>query len=221
VLFQAAGFAVLAAISPTALLVAAMYLGSDNPRLTALLYLAGAVLMSAVMAIVVWLVLQAGDFKLPSHHVVRYELRLLLGLLILAAGLVVRRRRPKPPDPDKPKQGFVSRMVASPAPLSAFAAGIVIFAPSVTFIAAVQVVATAPSSVELDIAALALIVVINVLFVWLPYICYLFAPDPTTRRLKVFNAWLRAKGHVLLVAALLAAGALLTLNGVLGMVGVV
>ena len=220
-LVQAAGFALLAAISPTALLVAAVYLGSDNPRLTALLYLAGAVLMSAVMATAAWLVLQAGDFKLPSHHAVRYELRLVLGILILAAGLLIRRRRPKPPDPDKPQQGFISRMVASPAPLSAFAAGIVIFAPSVTFIAAVQVVATAPSSVGLDIAALALIVVINVLFVWLPYVCYLFAPEATARRLKVFNAWLRAKGQLLLAAALLVAGALLTLNGVLGLAGVV
>ena len=36
-LVQAGGFALLAAISPTALLVAAVYLGSDNPRLTALL----------------------------------------------------------------------------------------------------------------------------------------------------------------------------------------
>ena len=39
-LAQAAGFALLAAISPTALLLMAVYLGSDSPRTTALMYLA-------------------------------------------------------------------------------------------------------------------------------------------------------------------------------------
>jgi hypothetical protein len=48
-LLQAAGFAVLAALSPTALLITAIYLGSARPRTTALCYLAGAVLISTVM----------------------------------------------------------------------------------------------------------------------------------------------------------------------------
>jgi hypothetical protein len=46
-LLQAAGFAVLAALSPTALLITAIYLGSARPRTTALilaLLVAGAVL---------------------------------------------------------------------------------------------------------------------------------------------------------------------------------
>ncbi len=220
-LAQAAGFALLAALSPTALLVAAVYLGSANPRRTALIYLAGAVVMSTVMAIVVLLVLRAGHFELPSHHRTRYGLRLALGLAILLGGLVVVRRKPKQPDPDKPGQGLVSRMVASPAPLSAFAAGIVIFAPSLTFVAAVQVVATARTSVPFEVLTLALIVVINVMFVWLPLVCYLFAPEPTTRHLKRFNAWLRAHGYQLLAGGLLAAGLLLALDGALGLTGVV
>jgi hypothetical protein len=66
---QAAGFAVLAALSPTALLVMAVFLGSANPRTT-----------------------------------------------------------------------------ARPRPATAFAVGLILFVPSATFIAAVQVVATAGSS---------------------------------------------------------------------------
>jgi hypothetical protein len=220
-LVQAVGFALLAALSPTALLVAAVYLGSANPRRTALLYLAGALVMSGSMAVVVLLVLRAGHFELPSHHQTRYGLRLALGLLILAIGLVVQRRKPKPPDPDNPKQGFVSRLVASPAPLAAFASGIVIFSPSVTFIAAVQVIATARTSVAVDVFALALIVVINVMFVWLPFVGYLFRPDATTRRLTSFNTWLRANGHLLLAGGMIVAGLLLTLDGTLGLTGVV
>jgi Sap, sulfolipid-1-addressing protein len=220
-LAQAAGFAVLAGLSPTALLVAAVFLGSDSPRRVALLYLAGAVVMSTTMAVVAMVVLRAGHFQLPSHHQTRYGLRLGLGLLSLLIAAVVIRRPPKPPDPDKPGQGFISRMVASPAPFSAFAAGVVIFSPSVTFIAAVQVVATAQTTVAFDVGALALIVVIDVMLVWLPFVCYLFAPGATTRRLKTFNAWLRAHGHLLLAGALVVAGVVLTFDGVLGLTGAV
>jgi hypothetical protein len=58
VLAEATGLAILAALSPTALLLAAIYLGSDRPRLTASLYLAGAVLMSVVTAVPVLAVLR-------------------------------------------------------------------------------------------------------------------------------------------------------------------
>ena len=55
-LLQPAGFAVLAAaLSPTALLITAIYLESARPRTTASCYLAGAVLISTVMGIAVLL----------------------------------------------------------------------------------------------------------------------------------------------------------------------
>jgi hypothetical protein len=93
-LLQAAGFAVLAALSPTALLITAIYLGSARPRTTALCYLAGAVLISTVMGIAV-LLLRYGHFQLPGHRTPRYGLRLGLGLLILATIAVVARRKPR------------------------------------------------------------------------------------------------------------------------------
>lgn len=49
-LADAVGLALLAALSPTVLLIAAVYLGSARPRLTASCYLAGAVMMSIVTA---------------------------------------------------------------------------------------------------------------------------------------------------------------------------
>ncbi|HEX4258512.1 MAG TPA: hypothetical protein VH089_25720, partial [Streptosporangiaceae bacterium] len=65
---QAIGFAFLAALSPTALLVAAVYLGSARPRLTSLLYLAGAVTMSALMAVVVLVLLRSTGLSHPRQH---------------------------------------------------------------------------------------------------------------------------------------------------------
>ena len=235
-LLQAAGFAVLAALSPTALLISAIYLGSARPRTTALCYLTGAVLISAVMGVAVLLLLRYGQFQFPGHRTPRYGLRLGLGLLILASIAVAARRKPRllglsgPPNPGPPGQpgqpgqgqgkgkGIVSRLVASPAPVTAFVAGVLVFMPALTFIAAIQVIATARAGFPLSTLGLLIVVVINVAFVWLPFLAYLAAPDLTTRTLTAFNAWLRAHGRILLMLALLVAGAILAVDGLLGLI---
>jgi MFS family permease len=216
-IWQAAGLALLAALSPTALLIAAIYLGSARPKLAGLFYLAGAVLMTILMAIVVLVVLHSVGLNHPREREPRYGLRLGLGVIAFVAGLVVAARKPKQPDPDKPKQGMMSKLVANPAPAMAFVVGLLVFTPGVTFIAAMQVIATARASIEQIVTAAALVVIINVMLVWLPIVLYLVAPDVTSRRLTAFNTWLRTHGHLLLTVGLLAAGAILIINGALGL----
>lgn len=215
---QAAGLAVLAALSPTALLVAVVYLGAARPRQTLIFYLIGALLMSAAMAAVVLVLLRSGGFSLPHHRTPRYGLRLGLGLLLVLVGLILVRRKPKPPDPDKPQKGLTARLIANPAPYTAFLAGILIFAPGVTFIAAIQVVATSKASLDATITALAVIVVINVALVWLPLLAFLAAPGPTTRWLVSFNTWLRQHGRLILALAMIAAGLIVAINGLIGVI---
>jgi hypothetical protein len=219
-LIEAAGLAVLAAISPTALLLAVVYLGSARPRATILLYLAGAVVMSIIMGTVVLVLLRAGGFSLPHHHTARYGLRLGLGIVILLTGLFLLRRKPKPKssDPDRGGKGIMGRLMANPAPYTAFLAGILVFAPSMTFIAAIQVIATANTDLQLTVAGLALIVVINVSLVWLPVLAFLIAPEPTTRHLQAFNGWLRRNGRMILVGTLVAAGLIVAIDGLVGLI---
>jgi hypothetical protein len=218
VLLQSAGLALLASLSPTALLVAAIYLGSARPMRTAAFYLAGALAMSLVMGVVLLVVLRSVDLSRPGEHGPRYELRLALGLALVVAGLVVAKRKPGPPDPAKPQQSRISRMATSPAPRSAFVVGILVFAPGATFLAAVQVIATARAGLELTLFAVGMVVVINVLLVWLPLVFYLLAPTPTTHYLTSFNGWLRAHGHTVLVWALVVAGSIVAGNGIYGLV---
>ena len=216
-LIQAAGLALLAALSPTALLVAAVYLGSSRPRVVTVFYLAGAVVMSLIMAVVILEVLRGVNLQSPSEHTPRYGLRLVLGILLLAAAIVVARRKPRPPDPAKAPQGFLSRMVADPAPRSAFLVGILVFAPGVSFLAAVQVIATARAGFDLTLIALIIVVVINVLLVWLPILFHLAVPGATTRYLTAFNGWLRSHGKVVLICVLVAVGGIMVINGIYGL----
>jgi Sap, sulfolipid-1-addressing protein len=216
-LIQAAGLALLAALSPTALLVAAVYLGSARPRLAGTFYLVGALVMSLVMAVLILAILRGAHLNHSADRTPRYGLRLGLGVLLLAAGAVVARRKPRPPDPLKAHQGIVSRLVADPAPLSAFLVGILVFAPGVSFLAAVQVIATARASFDLTLIALIIVVVINVLLVWLPIVLHLVAPEATTRHLTAFNGWLRAHGKAVLVCVLIAMGGIMVVNGIYGL----
>jgi Sap, sulfolipid-1-addressing protein len=112
----------------------------------------------------------------------------------------------------------VSRLVANPGPLSAFLAGLLIFAPGATFLAALQVIATSRADVAETAVALIVVVVINVLFVWVPIVLYLVAPEFTTRHLMAFNGWLRAHGKAILVWVLIVAGAIMIGNGIYGLV---
>lgn len=219
-LIQAAGLALLAALSPTALLISAVYLGSARPRLVTAFYLAGAVLMSLAMGVILVAALRGANLQRPAEHTPRYGLRLALGILLLAAAVVVARRQPRPPDPSKPPKGIVSKMVAAPAPLSAFLVGLLVFAPGVSFLAAVQVIATARASFDLTAIALILVVVINVLLVWLPIVVHLVAPGVATRYLTAFNGWLRAHGKLVLICVLTAVGGIMLVNGIYGLIAV-
>jgi hypothetical protein len=221
VLAQAAGFALLASISPTALLVMAVYLSSANPRTMAILYVAGAVIMTVAMAVALLVVIRSTGLNLPAGHDPRFGLRLGLGVLALAGAVFYTLRRPPEPVPGRQRRpGFIARLIAHPSPRIAFVTGLLLFAPGATFIAAVQVVATSDASVPLIVVALVIVVTITALVVWLPLVAYLAAPDATTRRLAVLNGWLRTHGRTVVGYALGVAGAVLIVNGTLGLAGV-
>ena len=217
---QAAGFALLAAVSPTALLVMAVFLGSANPRRTALMYVAGALIMTVAMAVAVLLILRATGLNQPRQHAPRYGLRLGLGVIALGVSVYMFRRKPRAaaPDDGKPKRpGLVARLTASPSPRAAFVLGLLLFAPSATFIAAVQVIATANEGVPITAAAVIVVVILTAATVWLPLLTYLAYPEATTRRLRAANEWLRLRGRVLVIGALWIAGVILVVDGALGL----
>ncbi len=214
---QAASLALLAALSPAVLLTSAVYLGSPQPRRTILAYFAGALVMSVVLAVVVLVALRLSGLNHPHQRSPRDGLRLGLGVLLLAAGIAmaIRRRRARPRANKRP--GLVSRMTANPTPRSAFAVGILLFAPGLTFIAALQVIATSHADVSLTALAVVVVVIIDAALVWLPLVLHLVAPGPTERYLKAFNSWLRAHSGTLLTGVLILAGVILIVSGSYGL----
>jgi Sap, sulfolipid-1-addressing protein len=222
VLTETVGLALLAAISPTALLVSAVFLGAASPFRTILIYLAGAILMTALMAALVYVVLRAGHLYKPHERDPRYGLRLGLGVLMLAVGCyLLPRGRLRRAQPARQDRGLISRMIATPGAREAFLVGVLLYSPSLTFVAAVQTVATSDADTAAAIGVLALVVVITLLCIWVPLLLYLLKPDRTVQLLGSFNGWLRANGFFVLAAALAIGGAFLAVNGILGLMHVV
>jgi hypothetical protein len=220
---QAAGLAALSALYPPALIIAVVYLSSANPRKLTGLYVVGAAVMTAVAAVVILVALRAGGLSLPANRPPRYGLRVGLGVVaVAAAGYLVWRYRHRGPaaaaKPDKSaKPGRISRMTAHPRARTALAVGALVFAPGVGFIAAVQVIATAKAGTGPTVGALILVVVIDLAFAWVPLTLHLIAPDATTRTLKAMNAWLGVRGRELMIGALAAIGAILIIDGAIGL----
>jgi len=217
---QAAGLAALAALYPPALVIAAVYLSSASPRTLAGLFVTGAVLMTTVAGIVILIALRVGGLSLPANRPARYGLRVGLGAVaLIAAGyLIWRFRHQRAPDPAKAsKPGRISRMTAHPRPLTALAVGLVLFAPGVGFIAAVQVIATAKASVTATVTAMVMVVVIDLAFAWLPVALYLIAPEATTHALRSLSTWLGEHSRALVTGSLGAVGTILLVDGVIGL----
>jgi hypothetical protein len=222
VLLEAVGFAFLAAVNPSALLIGAAYLGSANPRKTVVFYLAGAIIMTAVLGVVILVAIRAGGLSQVGNRTPRYGLRLGLGAVALVAAVVVARREPKAapgPADAGAKQGRMARLISRPSPLTAVLVGILLFYPSAGLIAAVQVIATSHDSLGLEALGVALVVLVDVLSIWVPLLVYLIAPDATTRALRGFDEWLRAHKRTITIVALAAVGVILIVNGSLGLAG--
>lgn len=218
---QAAGLAAVAAFYPPAMLIAAMYLGSARPGRATALYVLGGLIVVTIIGIAALLAIRAGGLSLDSHKHTRYGLRLGLGVVAIVAAFVIARRKPKPkPAPDQAKQkkpGMIERLSANPRPRTAFFVGILMFGPSLTFVAAVQVVATSKASIAVTIGAMAMIFVLTLSFAWIPLIAYLIAPDQTVRKLRAFDNWLRRHGRTVLSVAVGVVGVLLVIQGISGL----
>jgi hypothetical protein len=101
---QAASLAVVAAVYPPAILIAALYLASVRPGRTTALFVVGAIVIVTVIGTAVLLAVRDAGLSLHSQHQTRYGLRLALGVVAIIAAVFICRRKPKPPDPAKQKK---------------------------------------------------------------------------------------------------------------------
>ena len=219
-LTEAAGFAVLAALSPSALLIATVYLSSARPRLTVLSYLAGAVFMCVAIAIVVLVAVRSGHLESRGERTPRYGLRTGLGFLMLMVAVVLSQAQAGQARAARKRGAGGSGGTPGRKPGSAD--GVRRRTSGVLPVADVhrrRADRRHRQGPPLSALGLVMVVCITVACVWLPYLIYLLAPGGTTRQLAAFNGRLHAHGRTVVIVALAVTGAFLAVNGLTGLTG--
>ena len=67
------------------------------------------------------------------------------------------------------------------------------------------------------VLAMAVVVIIDVAFIWLPFGFYLAAPNATTRYVTATDAWVQTHSRTIIIAVLLVVGLILVVNGATGL----
>lgn len=210
-LWEAIPTAVAAAFSPSSLLIVAGLLGMAHPLRNALVFLITAATVTLTVGFLVVGVLKGTGIddagKYPS---VPPAIDLIIGLVILAFGVFVARRPPRPPK-KKPEQREMSLLVV-------VGLGLVLGSPSPLYLASLHSVAQGnPSAAEVvfDVILLAAIVLV---MAEVPIVYYLIAPERAAAALVRANEWLAHNGRTIGLSAAAIVGTYFVIKGIVGLV---
>jgi hypothetical protein len=216
-------FSLTAMLNPTLLAVATVMLLLPNPRRLMGGYLAGAMLVSISLGLVVVFALEdsvASTGKNTVNPAADFTLGglLLLIALVLAtdrdARLRERRRRRQESNANKPPARW-QRALAGGSPRVAFCVGIALTLPGASYLAALT---TLDKENYATVPTILVIVLINVIMLGIieaALLGFIFAPDWTPRTIDRGKAWFGRHSRRVLIAGTGGLGTLLILRGVI------
>jgi hypothetical protein len=215
---------VVAAFWPVLLVVVAVALRTPHPpRILAGFLAGGMIACVAVGAAVVHLLRQSSVVMASQHHVDPI-VNLVCGALALLAALALsrflaaRRASPRPPKPAAEGPSRTERLVGRGAAL-AFVVGVILdIVPGVVPAVALKDIAQLGGGVAETVGLLVAFYLVMFALIELPLVGYLVAPDRTSQLATRLNAWLTANMGRLATWALVAAGVILILRGLVAAV---
>jgi Sap, sulfolipid-1-addressing protein len=176
-------------------------------------FLIGALACTLTVGFVIVFVLHDAGVGQRSQRSDQYVLRLVIGVVFMAAAVFLARRRPRPHSgPSR-----VSRAASQGGLFAIFVVGVALYLPSPTYLSALQVVGTTEMSDAATAAWVIIVVAIVLITVEVPVPLFLLAPGWTMPRLHAVNGWLDRNGHGLLVAVVGAIGLWVFLDGLVGL----
>ncbi|MFD2415791.1 GAP family protein [Amycolatopsis pigmentata] len=195
-----------AAIYPPALLFIAFLLANPRPRRRALIFLAGAVLITLSVGFLVVFLLEDSGIESPKHRTVPPWIDLALGILALAFAVVVYLRPPRGPKAAKRRRelGLVGLL----------AIGIAMYSPSPLYLASLHSIAKAHAGVPVVVLSVILVAAIYMLMIEIPIIAHAIWPDATIRAVTVVNAWLSRHGRTIVIVVAACFGTYFVISGI-------
>ena len=210
---QAIPLALISSLYPLGLAAILLLAQTARPRPRVGVFLIGALTCSLTVGFVVVFVLHDAGVGQSSQQSGQYGLRLVIGLVFMAAAVFLARRPPRP----NRGPSRVSRAASQGGLFAIFVVGVALYLPSPTYLSALQVVGTTKMSAAATAVWVIIVVAIVLITVEVPVLLFLLAPGWTVPKLQAVNAWLDRNGHTLLVAVVGAIGVWEFLDGLVGL----
>jgi hypothetical protein len=214
---QAIPLALVSSLYPFGLVALLVLFGATRPRPRSGVFLLGAALCLLAVGLVFVLVARGTGLSDSSNSDPRYGLRIGFGVLFLIGAWILAHRPPKPKTAsDEPSR--VSKAVAGSGLLAVFVIGLVMYTPSPTYIAALDVVGGTKMSTAAAVGWVVLVVVLVLITIEVPILLYFVAPGWTVPKLEAVNQWLDRNGRSLIVWVLVVLGVWQIIDGIVGLV---
>jgi len=210
---QAIPLALIASLYPLGLAAILLLAEAIRPRPKVGVFLIGALVVTLAVGFMVVFAFHGAGVGQSSQQSGQYGVRLVIGLLFLAAAVFLARRAPKPSGgPSR-----VSRAVSQGGLFAIFVVGIALYLPSPVFLSALQVVGTTKMSTAATVLWVIIVVALVLITVEVPVLLFLLAPDWTVPKLQAVNGWLDRNGRTLLVAVVGLIGLWEFIDGLVGL----
>ena len=216
-------FSLTAAANPTLIAATTVMLILPNPKKLMLGYLAGALVMSITLGIVIVRTLEHSGAVSTATHKVNPIADLALGaiLLLIAAVLAtdrdrrVREARARRKARAEPKTPRWQQWLGRGNPRITFAVGAVLTLPGASYLAALTSLARLNYGPAGDVLAVVLINLVMLLLLEVPVACFALAPEWTPSAIDRAKAAMRRHGRRIVLGFLLILGSLLVARGVI------
>ncbi len=212
-----------AALNPTLLAAVTVMLTLEKPKRLLAGYLAGALVTSITLGLVLVFSLHSSSSSSSSKHTVNPILNIALGALILLVAFVVgtgrdkRRRarsaRKKEEAKDKPPPRW-KRQLSKGSARDTFVVGILLSFPGASYITAMDLLSKQKVGTATTVLVVIAVNLVMLMLLEIPLIGYATRPEQTAAAVASFNNFLtRRGGRVALIAATVF-GVLLVVRGI-------
>jgi hypothetical protein len=216
------------AVYPTLLAVVILILTQPNPRRLLAAYLAGGMLASLTIGLVIVAGLNSGHvLNGGSGRTINPAVDLAVGLLLLVLLYALlsgrdrrfteRRERKRAERADSGKEPWSDRVIRRQSLVLTFVVGIALNLPGALYLVALKDIASADQGTVADV--LQVLVYNLIMFAWaeIPLVAYGLAPERTEALIKRFHDWLGDHARQIAIAICGIAAAYLTIKGAAGL----
>jgi hypothetical protein len=222
--------ALLAMVNPTLLAAVTVMLLMPNPKRLMLGYLLGAYATSIGAGLLILFSLHGSSAENTSKHHVSPAIDIVVGVLLLAVAWVLgtgrdqpfreRRQRKKEAKvrarqaAGKRTESLPLRMLGKGDPKLTFVAGALLSYPGVSYLVALDRIHRLDPGTVAAVGLVLFFCLTQQVFLELPLLGYLFAPERTQNAVSRFRAWMGRRGRTAAVILAVVLGALLVARGI-------